>query len=133
MGKTTLDQRRAANALGQVRELHDSGRKVGHYVSYVKSLPASILQNGLGSALATLLAAAKGDANDPHRLLYDHLNQWICSGTPDAVYPDDSDALEAITRRDEKAYLHAQAESLAYLDWLKKFAVAKLTAPEGSR
>ena len=123
----TLDQRRAANALRLVKSLKESG-KYAKYPSYVKSLPATVLQNGLGQALATLLAAAKGDTSDAHHLLYSHLHQWLCSDTDDAVFRAAPDVLEAITQHEEKQYLHAQAESLAYLEWLKKFAVAYLSS-----
>jgi len=123
----TLDQRRAVDSLTRVKQLKKSGDP-GKYASYVKSLPASILQNGLGQALATLLAAAKGNTSDAHYVLYSHLHQWLCSDSDDAVYRKAGDVLEALIQHDEKLYLHAQAESLAYLEWLKKFAVAYLSS-----
>ena len=48
-----LDRRRAADALDRIRILQDKGQQeYGNYVSLVKALPAVILQNGLGQALA---------------------------------------------------------------------------------
>jgi CRISPR-associated protein Cmr5 len=122
----TLAQRRAAHALTHIKELDAKGLKYyGKYKSYAKSLPANILMSGLGQAAATLCASAKGKIDDPHRLLYDHLSNWLCRGDEDSPYPQ-GDLLENITTRDEQTYLRAQAEAMAYLEWLKKFAVAFL-------
>jgi len=119
MSEQTLAQRRAADALKKIQNLES--KDYGKYVSYVKGLPAALLMNGLGQAAATLLSSAKGKKEDPHRLLYDHLSSWLCRDDDPA-----SDLLESITKNDENHYLCAQAEALAYLDWLKKFARAFL-------
>lgn len=124
MSQQSLAQRRAAHALACV-EKH-IGKNYGNYVSYVESLPATILMNGLGQAAATLLS--KGD--EPHRLLYADLQSWLC-GTDDAApYPKAGDLMKAITGKPERDYLHAQAEALAWLIWLKKFANAYLKKGE---
>ena len=123
-----LSQLRAANALMRTEELLATGN-YGKYKSYVQSLPATILMNGLGQAAAMLLAAAKGNRQDPHRLLYNHLSSWLCNEKDDysgAPYDNHQDLLRAITTEDEDHYLKAQAEALAYLEWLKKFANAYL-------
>ena len=58
----TLDQQRAKFALDRIRELEELGEeKYGHYVSYVSALSATIVMNGLGQALTTQLAKAKGE------------------------------------------------------------------------
>lgn len=122
-----LALRRAKHALEQINGLDRNN--CGNYVSYAKSLPAEILQMGLGQAMATLLAAAKGKEQDAHRLLYNHLEAWLCGTAAyrdsDAPYPV-GNLMTSITSHRESEYLHAQAEALAYLEWLKKFAVAFL-------
>lgn len=125
MSEQTLAQRRAADALTKVNALKEKNN-YGNYVSYVKGLPAGILMNGLGQAAATLLAAAKGKQDDAHYVLYRHLSEWLCRDALEAPYPNATDLLEAITQNDEADYVRAQAEALAYLEWLKKFAVALL-------
>jgi CRISPR-associated protein Cmr5 len=135
----TLAQKRAAHALKQIEALNGKG---GKYKSYVQALPATILMNGLGQALAMELAAAdrnKGD-HDAHKLIYLHLESWLCGKPPhqakapsnlvhsDAPYKGEPDVLKAIISKPEKDYLLAQAEALAYLDWLKTFASAYLEA-----
>ncbi len=123
-----LDLQRAEHALQVVENL--KGEDLGHYVSYVRALPANILQNGLGQALASLLSAAKGKEKEPHRRLHDQIQAWLCREHEDAPYAGQPKLLQAITEGSEQTYLHAHAEALAYLVWLKKFAVAFLKEPE---
>ena len=122
-----LDQRRAAHALAKVRKQRKHPRQ-SDYLSYAKALPASILQNGLGQAMATLLAAAKSNDDDPHFLLYRDLEDWLCGDDKDAPYRGARGLLEAITTKDQRHYLCAQAEAQGYLNWLKKIAAAHLEA-----
>lgn len=124
-----LALRRAEHALAQINALQ--GERYGNYVSYVRALPAQILQMGLGQALATQLAAAKGCGDDPHRWLFNHVEGWLCGEDPDAPYRGKEPIMEAIVQHDETHYLRAQAEALAYLEWLKKFAVGLLQDEDG--
>ena len=125
----TNDQRRAAAALEAVRSVRAGDAKIAaDYRSYVAALPASILSNGLGQAVATLLAQARGK-DTAHRRLYEHLSAWLCGGDRDSPYPVGC-LLDHLTEHDQQAYVHAQGEALAYLDWLKKFATAFLAGRE---
>lgn len=128
MPDQTVEQLRAKHALAAINLL--KSREHYKYVSYVKALPAAILMNGLGQALATELSAAKGKSADAHKLLYDHVHAWLCSDCPDSPYRGCGDLIEAIVDNDEDKYLLAQIEALAYLVWLKKFAVAFLEEQE---
>ncbi len=123
----TIDMQRAKHAYDQIEKTKKEN-KYGHYVSYVKGLPATILQNGFGQAMATLLAAAKGKKEDAHWLLYSQIEDWLCKSNKCSPYQsnDDINLMQQITKNDEDAYLYAQAEALAYLSWLKKFAAAYL-------
>ena len=113
-----------------------SGNEYGKFNSYVQSLPASIMMVGLGQAVATLLASAKLSVSEEKRkprhraykILYKILSNWLCRNSTEAPYGDtqDVDLLDAITSHDERAYLKAQAEAMAYLEWLKKFSNAYL-------
>lgn len=120
-----LGQRRAAHALSRVRKQRKHPRQ-SDYLAYAKALPASILQNGLGQAMAALLAAAGPNDDDPHLLLYRDVEAWLCGDDVDVPYRDTSDLLEAITTKDQRHYLGAQAEAQGYLEWLKKLAAAYL-------
>ncbi len=130
-----IERERARHALQTIEALPDDVKK---YTSYVKGLPAAILQNGLGQAMATLLAASKGKpamqngaVDEAHRLLYNHVQAWLCRDDQHAPYRENTEPADSstilmtrMTEGDEAAYIRAQAEALAYLNWLKKFAVA---------
>lgn len=123
----SLDQRRAKHALDCTKKRQKDGKKQqSDYLNYVKALPATILQNGLGQAMATLLSAAKGKENDPHYRLYQDVQSWLCGGDKESPFPKQTDLLEEITSNGQQDYLKAQAEAQAYLIWLKKFAAALL-------
>ncbi|NNJ85014.1 MAG: type III-B CRISPR module-associated protein Cmr5 [Gammaproteobacteria bacterium] len=47
-----------------------------------------------------------------------------------APYREYGDLLDGITHKDMGAYRLAQAEALLFLDWVKKFATAMITAPD---
>lgn len=118
----TFEQRRAAHALAEVKDLEEKGKnEYGHFQSYVSSLPASIVMNGLGQAMAFERSNHKDNGHDH---LYKIMQDWLCR--KEGVFPDDTDLMKAITSNGQREYVRAQAESLAYLEWLKKFARAYL-------
>lgn len=132
MAEQTLEQKRATHALAQINKI--KGEYCGHYVSYVSALPATIVMNGLGQALATLLAAAgrkKDPEDDPHKWLYNHVAEWLSSGQVKALEGDKAGLIQRLMDNDQDVYLQAQGEAMAYLQWLKQFARAYITEPEG--
>lgn len=126
--RQTLEQIRARDALNKIRSIQRNYPEhiQQKFVSYVESLPSAILTNGLGQAAATLLAQEKGNERDAHYLLYQALQDWLCRDDPEgwAPYGGETDLMAAIVSHDRTTYLRAQAEALAWLEWLKKFAVA---------
>ena len=120
----TLEQRRAAHALARVDELQRrNGTFKERYRSYVDRLGPAIIMNGLGQALATERAAAgaspEKDDEQAHHELYVGLSNWLCR-QDGGIYAAGTDLLQAITTNDQQAYLRAQAEALAWLEWHKK-------------
>ena len=133
MKDQSLEQQRAGDAYSRIMtlkdELKDKPETAQRYASYAKALPATILQIGLGQAMATLLAAAaKGNKNDPHHKLYRHVEGWLCRDDEDAPYEGQNCLIKAIVNRNQRMYVHAQIEALAYIDWIKKFATAYLSS-----
>ncbi|NMB13577.1 MAG: type III-B CRISPR module-associated protein Cmr5 [Firmicutes bacterium] len=129
----TLDQKRANNAWEVVKELEAKAESAPSqkdwndlYASYVTGLPATIISCGIGQAAASLLSAAKGAQDKPHYRLYKDLENWLCQDDKIAPYPNSKPLMEAIVKNDREHYMWAQAEALAWLEWLKKFAVAYL-------
>jgi CRISPR-associated protein Cmr5 len=133
MSAQTLEQKRAKHALDQIKALKQEGG-IGNYVSYVNALPAAILMNGLGQALATECAA--GEA---HRDLANHVAAWLLSDDAHTKYAKpvategDKDSQRLLSRMvagGQDAYVWAQAEAIAYVTWLKTFANAFLKQPD---
>jgi CRISPR-associated protein Cmr5 len=135
--KQTLEQKRARHALEKVKEADkeypEGTDERKNFVGYVESLPAAIHNNGLGQAAATLLAQAKGKKGDPHRTVYNIVEDWLCREDPAAPYKrtgGNTPLMDAIVNGDRSSYIKAQAEALLYLEWLKKFTVAFLKEKE---
>lgn len=137
-----LEQKRAAFALRVVRDLEsEDPRTRKSYTAYAKSLPANIVMAGLGQAVAMAMSkaggsegASAGGDKAAWTALLRHLEQWLLreaggaspySGAPDERRPGLA-LVKAVTEGDQRAYLAAQAEALAILGWLKKFANALL-------
>ncbi len=125
----TLEQRRAAFAL-EIVQRHTSPRSnegaARRYATLAHSLPTMILQNGLGQALAYLLADAEGRPS-PARDFYDALQDWLCGapteGRPERVYGQ-GDLLQAFMTGSRADYQRAQRHALALLAWVRKLADA---------
>ena len=132
--RSTLEQQRASHALERIRDLQKLDEKqYGHYVSYVSALPATIIMNGLGQALAALVAKAKGKTEDPHRMLFDHVAAWL-NRQIEELHVTNGDltcVIDRLMNADQDTYVQAQAEAMAYINWLKQFARAYLKEQEG--
>lgn len=129
MAEKTLGQRRAAHALDAITKLAEK-QDYGNFGSYVQRLPATIVMNGLGQAMAGELAAArlaKGERMSAderaHKTLFGCVESWLFECK---AYSGNEDLMVAIVQSSQDDYVRAQAEALAYLDWLKKFSQAYL-------
>lgn len=122
----TLDQRRARHAWDAVSRIASKPNEREGYQREAKRLPVRILTAGLGHALAFLDAKGKKANN---ALLQD-VADWILNKRND---PENSterprpDALiEKITKENSVFLRVTTDEVLAYLQWLTRFAEAKL-------
>jgi CRISPR-associated protein Cmr5 len=120
----TKEQERAAKAWEYVTAVKEQSY-AGRYGGWVKRLPALILTNGLGQTLAFLRAKGQGTGNAP-QTLYQHVSEWVM----DQVGPGTGSALEWLLKQDSVTYRRATTESLAFLNWLKRFAEAELKSEE---
>ncbi|MDI7268428.1 MAG: type III-B CRISPR module-associated protein Cmr5 [Myxococcota bacterium] len=122
----TLGQKRAKHAWDAVQGvLTDKSAPEGaakEYGTHAKKLPLRIRTAGLGSALAFLRAKAekKGHLKRLHRDLTD----WVIGerGLP-AKHRDD--LLQSIVDGESDFLRRATDESMAYLEWLNRFAEAE--------
>jgi CRISPR-associated protein Cmr5 len=138
MSEKTLEQRRAGHALKCVEDVKAQKSLAGRYRSYAESLPAHIVMGGLGQAVATELAAARGGEGDnsrddkqrAHAQLVKDLESWLAQSAYEKVPAEEKQAgnwlINAIVANEQEHYLRAQAEALAWLVWLKKFCQAGL-------
>ncbi|MBF0290830.1 MAG: type III-B CRISPR module-associated protein Cmr5 [Nitrospinae bacterium] len=115
----TLDQERAAHSWGIVqnvkRELAPQDQK--KFGGQAKKLPIRIMSAGLGSSLAFL------EAKKYAPKLLDALSEWTKKKMPgaDAQMP----LLARIMKNDANFLRRATDETLAYLQWLNRFAEAE--------
>ncbi|MHB8474074.1 MAG: type III-B CRISPR module-associated protein Cmr5 [Gammaproteobacteria bacterium] len=124
MSRQTLAQQRAKHALARIEAMKTEDD--GHLSAHIAGFPAMILMSGFGQACAFYLS--KGGAM---KLAYDALESWLTSaGKPYTSATGACELMTAITSNDAATYRLAQAEALAYLDWLKKFAKAFLKSED---
>jgi CRISPR-associated protein Cmr5 len=128
----TMEQRRAQFAWSKVSGIDSSLRE--EYKDVVRKFPSMVIANGLGQALAFLMAkgskqeggAARPDEKSEHGLLYLHLEEWICESTNLIRCSEKGPfrLMRALTEQDSDRYRLVTMESLAIASWLKRFAEA---------
>lgn len=124
----SLEQNRATYALNFVQPFSGDKPKLQ---THIQKTPIRVLQNGLGQALAFLLADSEGKTNTPSHQLYDHLQDWLCGATSDSrpcrIYSGQQcNLMKQLIEGDRQQYMLAQEEALKLFAWLKKFADAYL-------
>lgn len=133
MNKTTLGQQRASYCLEMLKNMTCNRTE---FKPLSAGLPSMILQNGFGQTLAFL--AAKGSEvdkktkviifknNDKHMAAFQIISSWLV--TRQLLKSDDPPLgiLNQISKMHQAQYLHAQRETLAMLEWLKRYANAAL-------
>lgn len=120
----TTEQQRAAKAWELVSQVKSNPPQYQTaYNSWVKKVPVLILTNGLGQTLAFLKSKGKGE----RELLYEHISVWLKTQklwSPQAQQK--TDLLERLINESSATYRRATLETLAFLNWLKRFADALL-------
>lgn len=119
----TLSQQRAAKALKLLSEIKQKGKEREEFTQFCKSFPTMVLQNGLGQALAFIKAKTKkknGDVVDNrYENMYQTLNAWLIH-----IGLIKSNMLIEINEMDSREYMATQAESLKFLEWIKRYETA---------
>lgn len=126
----TLQQERARHALNVVEgwkkdPQSDDDRKK-KLKARTSELPFMIHANGLGQAAAFFKSKKNKDGYDVVLLA---LQDWLAQ--PSRPFAGKIDLMRAIVEADLATYRLAQAEAMAYMDWVKKFASAYLAGQEG--
>lgn len=123
----TLDQRRAHHAWETVASVAERKDR-DDFKRAVMNLPAQVVGSGLGPALAFLWAKGKNEH------LLQALSDWVLDKHPNPTSTRPAPAADALLKQfkqtDTVFLRRATSETLAYLQWLKRFAEAEL--PEAS-
>lgn len=121
----TLGQKRSAFALEKVSQV--TAEKFDKLVS---GLPAMILQNGLGQTLAFLLSKATKQGrlqkNSSHYEAYVIMASWQTKLGRLKKMESPGDVIKELSGMPQSDYLEMQIETLALLEWVKRYANADL-------
>jgi|NOAtaT_6_FD_contig_101_271872_length_4169_multi_3_in_0_out_0_5 CRISPR-associated protein Cmr5 len=114
-----LDRSRASSAWENISKVDATNTEYG---SLAREMPTMIQVNGLAQTLA-FLKAKKGKH---HSLIFEHLSGWVCNH----LNFKNGDLLENVIRIESQEYRRATSESLAYLQWIKRFSEGKIKKEE---
>jgi CRISPR-associated protein Cmr5 len=124
----TLGQKRAEFALDKVINIAPETKE--RFKPFSAGAPSMILQNGFGQAVAFWIAKGKG--KNEHMEMFNIVKEWL-SYEKDDVKNDyvkktnnTKEFIEAISKLSQPEYLAAQKETLALLEWVKRYANAGL-------
>ena len=115
----TKEQKRSEFALEQV-ELSFGIPVEKDVANFVVGVPTMVLANGLGQTLAFLLSKQK----DQHAKTFRAIKKWLEQEIPVLKATPDIDFLKKFAGLEQNIYLHAQQETLAMLQWLKRYVRA---------
>lgn len=118
-----LDRRRASAAWANIQTVKSLNFQA-KYGSLARKMPTLIQVNGLGQTLAFLRAKANGD--DRHARMFNHISQWVCGRLGNGT----ENLLNRVLNMDSQTYRLATSETLAFLQWIKRFAEAELGEEE---
>ena len=134
----TMAQKRAGYALERVLAVTNgkSEKEKKEFKAFSSGAPSMILQNGFGQTLAFWLAKGTKDGkikdNDKHIELFDMVKGWLSLKTKDinnsfTNAQDRTKLMKELATMEQRQYLSAQNETLALLEWVKRFANADLS------
>lgn len=119
-----ISQQRAAFALQQIEQaMRRSPEEQTQIRTVANSIPAQVQRTGLGQTLAFALSKRDKSDGSGWRYVYELLQQWLCK--EQQIYTGDT-LMTSLCNGDMHQYQQAQAEALALLVWVRKFARAML-------
>lgn len=121
MSIQTQEQKRAQFALDWIKK-HVKHSSESEIKSWASQFPLMIHTNGIGQACAFFKSRKNVEGA---RLLYAHLNDWL-KGQFSDLYKGKNDLMDVIVTCNQQQYRLIQAESLAYLQWVKQLSKAYL-------
>lgn len=128
-----LAQKRAKHALDKVNEIiyNHANLNNKNFKSFAAGAPTIILQNGLGQALAFWASKMKSDRINNEKYILYVIKSWFANAeNPFKFKESNTDEKSFITNlinKDQAEYLEIQKETLAMLEWFKRYANAFLS------
>jgi len=114
----TRGQERAEFALQEVYNAVTGMKDKAEFKSFTAGVPSMILMNGFGQTLAFMVAKK----DDKYIKVLSMIKRWLVQkGNINAVN-NDREFIMKISGLDQKKYLEAQNETMALLEWVKRFA-----------
>ncbi|MHB1492250.1 MAG: type III-B CRISPR module-associated protein Cmr5 [Thermoplasmataceae archaeon] len=113
----TISQARAKHAMDEINRIKNE--EATGFKSHVNALPAKIVMNGLMQAIAYVFSKSKED--NGYKKLGNVIQNWLCDQKY-GIFKSEKDLLNAIINSNENDYVRTHIETLAYLEWLKKFS-----------
>ena len=127
--ETTISQKRSRFALEQLERIPVNK----DFANLTAGLPAMILGNGFGHALAFLISKATKDGQlsvkEKHYAAFAIIARWLKER---GIIPDDEPKplLTNLSAMSQEQYLRAQDEALLVLEWVKRYANSALFLEE---
>ncbi|MBA4368354.1 MAG: type III-B CRISPR module-associated protein Cmr5 [Desulfobacterium sp.] len=115
----TLGQKRAEFALNKVADIPQDKKE--KFKPFSAGAPSMILQNGFGQALAFWIAKGKNE----HMTMFNIVKEWLCRNNL-TTGQNATEFIKNISQMEQTQYLTAQKETLALLEWVKRYANAGL-------
>jgi len=122
----TLGQKRAEFALNKVTSIADEQKE--KFKPFSAGAPSMILQNGFGQAIAFWLAKGKNE----HMTMFNMIKEWLSYEKDDVKNnfikntTSAKEFVQSLSAMTQQEYLSAQKETLALLEWVKRYANAGL-------
>lgn len=123
----TKEQERSAFALRKIEETFGQAVEKEH-ANFIVGVPTMILTNGIAQTMAFLLSKKKKKENDPptiHEIVFGIIKEWLSLQFSFLQKQQNMDFLRSFSENsDNSKYISAQNESIAMLQWLKRYARA---------
>jgi len=125
----TKQQKRAAFALGELKERVEKNQVDSKLAAFIVGMPNMILSNGIGQSMAFLMAKMK---NKPERLfVFLAIKKYLCENYKSVFgefikddMQNDYAFLKKFNDISQNDYIKMQDEVLRMLEWLKRYARA---------
>ncbi|HOM11200.1 MAG: type III-B CRISPR module-associated protein Cmr5 [Spirochaetes bacterium] len=115
---TTLGQDRSKYALEQVLQV---GQRIDKFDTFTAGAATMILRNGLGQTMAFWMQKSEGRDDEKHGALLRIVRVWL-NEKQIIQSTDNISFIRALSEVPQETYLAAQKETLALLEWVKRYA-----------